>query len=217
MFRCKDCKTIYKNKVDYCECGNNIFEEIPDEPVMTQAVEENYDIVPKKKLLPIELMSIVVFLICCIFSLFFVLFLGPEPTKRIKAPVKKEKVVVKNFPSSIEKIWDSTPAYTLEPATNQDLNLYKDGLRKFLLSNFNIGELEGSGACDVSFILDRHGNLKKKKLYQNTANKPLLDTAKRMLSKSKIYNAPPKTYDGTPLTLEVKAIDAKTYTLKYKY
>ena len=31
MYRCKECKTEYKEKVEYCECGNNTFEEIADD------------------------------------------------------------------------------------------------------------------------------------------------------------------------------------------
>lgn len=215
MYRCKDCKTIYKNKVDYCDCGNNIFEEIPNEPAVVQTEVQEVETPALKPILPLNIMSIVVFSFCCLFSLCFVLFLGPAPAKRVKTPVKKEQTVVKNIPD-INKIWDSTPAYTLQPAENTDLNLYKDGLRNALLSKLNLDLAEGSGSCDIQFVLDKHGNLKKKKLFQNTANKPLLDAAKKMLSAVKIYNAPPSSYDGLPLTLELKASGTDSYVLRYK-
>ena len=28
MFKCLDCDKVYKEKPDYCDCGNNTFEEI---------------------------------------------------------------------------------------------------------------------------------------------------------------------------------------------
>lgn len=215
MYRCKDCKTIYKDKVEYCDCGNNVFEEIPPEVVPPQEEPPAAEAVLQRINLPLSTMSIVIFAFCCIFSLCFILFLGPAPAKREKPPVQKEQTTVKSIPD-INKIWDSTPAYTLQPAGNTNINLYKDGLKNMLASKLNTQGLEGSGSCDIQFVLDKHGNLKKKKLFQNTANKPLLDAAKSMLSSVKIYNAPPAGYDGLPLTLELRADSANSYVLNYK-
>lgn len=217
MYVCKDCKKTFKEKVEYCDCGNNVFEEVSDPPVQAN----NYptpDTFSPAPMLPVSIMSIVVFSLCCLFSLCFVLFLGPEPKKRAKAPVTHEKTVVKEIPT-VESFWDDTPSYVVsasEANANADWELYKSGLRNTLLAMFDSRGLEGSGSCDVQFVLDKHGNLRKKKLYQNTANKPLVNAAKKMLSGVKGYNPPPAGYDGSPIRLEVKMNADSTYTLIYK-
>ena len=30
MYRCRECKTEYREKVEYCDCGNNTFDYIED-------------------------------------------------------------------------------------------------------------------------------------------------------------------------------------------
>ena len=216
MFRCKECKTLYKEKVDYCECGNNIFEEVPDAPVnpIKSYSEEEIEVVKKQPLLPVSWLSITIFSLCCIFSICFVLFLGPEPKKREKVPNTSEKTVVKDIPD-IDQIWDDTPSYQVKTDPFADLNIYKNGLKNALMSEFDMTGLEGAGSCDIQFIINEHGKLKQKKLYQNTANKPLLNAAKRMLSAVKEYNPPPKSYNGVPLTLEVYG-SGENYQLRYK-
>lgn len=216
MYRCKECKTLYKDKVDYCDCGNNVFEEIPDAPVepVKSYMDDDVEIITKRPILPVNWLSITIFSLCCVFSLVFVLFLGPEPKKREKLPNTTEKTVVKDIPD-IEQIWDDTPAYSVPVNPYADLNLYKGGLKNALMANLDTVGIEGSGTCEVQFVLDRHGNLKKKKLYQNTANKPLMVAAKNMLSALKSYNPPPESYDGSPLTLEVFG-SGEDYQLRYK-
>ena len=218
MYVCKECKKTFKEKVEYCDCGNNVFEEVQDIPAQENNYPvENQDIFQPAPMLPVNIMSIVVFSLCCLFSLCFIFFLGPEPKKRSKAPVTHEKIVVKEIPT-VESFWDDTPSYAVAGSTivNTDWELYKSGLRNTLLAMFDSRGLEGTGACEIEFILDRHGNLKKKKLYQNTANKPLVNAAKKMLSGVKGYNPPPVGYDGSQIRMEIKANSDFTYTLMYK-
>lgn len=220
MYVCKDCKKTFKEKVEYCDCGNNVFEEIPDPPAQVNNYYpvENQDVFKPAPMLPVNIMSIVVFSLCCLFSLGFVFFFGPEPKKQSKAPVTHEKTVVKEIPT-VESFWDDTPSYvvpTSEAKANADWELYKNGLRNTLLAMFDSRGIEGSGSCEIEFVLDRHGNLRKKKLYQNTANKPLVNAAKKMLSGVKGYNPPPSGYDESTIRMEIKANSDFTYTLMYK-
>lgn len=219
MYVCKDCKKKFKEKVDYCDCGNNEFEEIPDPPPVqvNNYPVENPEVFSPAPMLPVNIMSIVVFSLCCVFSLCFVLFFGPEPKKHSKAPVTHEKAVVKDIPT-VDSFWDDTPAYVVSGSVNAnaDWELYKNGLRNTFLAMFDPRGLEGSGSCDIEFVLDRHGNLRKKKLYQNTANKPLVTAAKKMLSGVKGYNPPPAGYDGSAIMMEVRANADSTYSLMYK-
>lgn len=217
MFKCSECKRLYKERVDYCDCGNNEFEEVPDTPQPSQnAAPANSPAVPElaRPILPVNLISIIVFSVCCIFSLCFVLFLGPEPKKREKVPNTTEKVVVKDIPD-IDEIWDDTPAYNVPADANAGWSSYEPGLINALLAQFILAKYEGGGTCDIEFVLDRHGNLKKKKLYQNSANKPLLASAKKMLSSVRSYNPPPKDYDGSPIVFEFYEVD-DTYSLRAK-
>ena len=48
MFKCSECKRLYKDRVDYCDCGNNVFEEVPDAPQPSQkAVPANSPAAPE--------------------------------------------------------------------------------------------------------------------------------------------------------------------------
>lgn len=217
MFKCTECKRLYKDKVDYCDCGNNVFEEVVPLPrteqspqkVDTAAVAE-----AAQPILPVNFLSIIVFSLCCIFSLCFVLFIRTEPKNPEKTPNTKEKVVVKDIPS-IEQIWDDTPAYSIPADANLGWDTYEPGLINALMSKFSLARFEGGGTCDIEFVLDRHGNLKKKKLYENSANKPLLSAAKKMLTSVRSYNPPPQDYDGSPLTFEFYEVN-DSYTLRMK-
>lgn len=213
MYRCIECKTLYKERIDYCDCGNNIFEEVPD--ISDNRGQASEYIVAEKKypILPVNNVSIVIFSLCCLFSLCFIFFLGPAPKKREKI-INKKPAVVKQIPN-IESIWDDTPAYKVHTNASIDMDLYRAGLKNALLANFDMTAIEGAGSCDIQFVLDKHGNLKKKKLYQNTANKPLLNAVKKMLSSLKNYNPPPSCYDGAPMTLEVFG-SGEDYQLRYK-
>lgn len=217
MFKCSECKRVYKDRVDYCDCGNNIFEEIQAPPENQPAPESEKPAFPEhaaRPILPVNLLSIIVFSACCIFSLCFVLFAGPKNKIQETPPTTKQKAVVREIPA-IDKIWDDTPAYFVQPNASGGWESYQAGLINSLLSKFELAKFEGGGTCDVEFVLDKHGNIKKKKLYQNSANKPLLAAAKKMLSSVRSYNPPPLDYDGHTITLEFYD-DNDTYKLRVK-
>ncbi len=215
MYRCKECKSLYKEKIDYCDCGNNVFEEIPDAPINPiKETSDDREVELRRPILPVNWLSLIVFSLCCIFSLCFILFLGPEPKKKEKTPTTKEKVVVKDIPD-IDKIWDDTPAYKVSSSSVSDLDMYKSGLRNALMANLDTIAIAGEGTCEIQFFLDDHGNLKKKKLYQNTANKPLTNAVKKMLSAVKKYNPPPQGYEGSTIIMEVIG-SGENYQLRYK-
>ena len=101
MYICKDCKTEYKTKVDYCDCGNNTFDFIDDTP--PKVTKEPLSIEQKKQLLSIG------FLVFCLI-LSIIVWLIPikqKPTVK-ETPIAKTEVS-QNIPN-IEKIWKDTPA-----------------------------------------------------------------------------------------------------------
>ena len=207
MFKCLECQTVYKNKVDYCECGNNSFEEIPDpvpqksEEVVSSKPKEVVEVqAPAVKTITVgEMLSYVIFGACCLFSFAYVFFLGPEPAKTVEKPKVKDEKLVKEIPS-IDEIWNDTPAYTV--SANVSMDTYKSELLDLLMQNFSLPKFDGDGSCEIEFTIDSAGRLKNKKLIRNSANKPLENSAKKMLTAVKRVAQPPLTYEGTPFRLE---------------
>jgi len=99
MYRCNDCGLEYKEKVDYCDCGNNTFEYIKD-------------VVPKKVTKPLsleqksEIISRLFLAVCILLSI--IVWAIPVKTQQT---VEEKKSTPKNNIAipSIDKIWDSTP------------------------------------------------------------------------------------------------------------
>ena len=113
MYRCKECNATYKDKVEYCECGNNTFEYIEDKP--QHAVhKQQTKITPADKLKKkSDIVSFSFLAICIILSILIWVFAGntTKPTKKQKTSIpKQQKVINKNIPN-INQIWDDTPMY----------------------------------------------------------------------------------------------------------
>lgn len=127
MYRCTECKTVYQECPDYCDCGNDTFEEIDDKP-QKQAQEyydddEEVEIPPppkkkKRKMTPEEaaeyyeeqvekkksLIAAGVFLVLIILAIFVF-----PPHVKHKMDAVKEKVSKENIQiPSIETYWDDT-------------------------------------------------------------------------------------------------------------
>ena len=79
MFRCSECGCEYKVKPDFCDCGNDIFEEI-------------YETSPKEKterkplnFNKLEILSWVIFFVCLLLSLLILMFFPKiEPKENVK-------------------------------------------------------------------------------------------------------------------------------------
>ena len=66
MYRCRECKTEYKTKVEYCECGNNTFEYIEDkipQQRKSMTLEQKSELVSKLFFVLCILISVIVWLI----------------------------------------------------------------------------------------------------------------------------------------------------------
>lgn len=96
MFRCTDCNAEYKIKPDYCDCGNNTFEEVP--PAL--------DFTHKSRLQAGQIFSIVFFIFCIILAIIPWTIPDKKQTPEHKN-IKLEKP--KNNIPDIEKLWNSTP------------------------------------------------------------------------------------------------------------
>lgn len=96
-YRCRDCKAVYDEKPEYCDCGNNTFEEIiPASYVKSASYGKNF--FDKN-----EIISWVIFSICLILAL-IILFVIPNGKPLQKHIQHHEVETTKDIPD-IEKIW----------------------------------------------------------------------------------------------------------------
>lgn len=106
-YKCTDCGQEYDAKPEFCDCGNNVFEEIIDKKV------ENLDkIYPQAEFKPefpkkrnLDILSVLVFIICIILSILSWIFIGKD-TENIAQNTTEEPVIMnaKEIPS-IDKLW----------------------------------------------------------------------------------------------------------------
>ncbi len=139
MYRCKECQTEYEIKPDYCDCGNDTFDEILPEPVKplpspTSQINIPKEMQPKATPQPqtqpqtqtqtktktsVDMPSLIIFLFCIIMSFIVIFFVGnPKEGEEI---VKKEEPVKAdaNIPN-INSFWNNTlPKQEPEKITEQ--------------------------------------------------------------------------------------------------
>lgn len=117
MFRCKECQTEYEIKPDYCDCGNDTFDEILPEPVRTEVLKperktEKSALKPKARTKSIDSTKIdayayIIFALCILMSFVVIFFVG-NPSVDEQTESEQEIYVQKNIPS-IDRFWDNTP------------------------------------------------------------------------------------------------------------
>ena len=98
MYRCRECKAEYNQKVDYCDCGNNTFDIINDAPI----TEEKQSPINVKT--PKDSISLAFFVICLILSI----IVWPIPVKSAPHKPEAQKSVQKpktvNIPNNIPSV-----------------------------------------------------------------------------------------------------------------
>ena len=99
MFRCKECGCEFKIKPDYCDCGNNTFDEIPTAKISSM---------PDFR----QIISVMIFVLCIILAI--IPWTIKEKTKSNKPAEKQEQPAVKEIPD-IDELWKSKPAKNSEP------------------------------------------------------------------------------------------------------
>lgn len=91
MFRCRECGCEFKEKPDYCDCGNNTFDEI----------------LPQKSAIEMpdirQIVSILIFVLCLILAI--IPWTIPDKPQLQEKPAKKAKPAAQKIPD-IEDIWN---------------------------------------------------------------------------------------------------------------
>lgn len=119
MFKCKDCGSEYKEKPDYCDCGNDTFDEIKDETIdtidkteetKTQQQKESDNIKPKSKKnekpIKTDKISLLIFAVCLILSIIILFFPVNTPVNTDNIKENNEQNII-SIPS-VNSIWDNS-------------------------------------------------------------------------------------------------------------
>jgi len=119
MFKCKDCGSEYKEKPDYCDCGNDTFDEIKDETIgtidkteetKTQQQKESDNIKPKskknEKYIKTDKISLLIFAVCLILSIIILFFPVNTPVNTDNIKENNEQNII-SIPS-VNSIWDNS-------------------------------------------------------------------------------------------------------------
>lgn len=119
MFKCKDCGSEYKEKPDYCDCGNDTFDEIKDETIgtidkteetKTQQQKECDNIKPKskknEKYIKTDKISLLIFAVCLILSIIILFFPVNTPVNTDNIKENNEQNII-SIPS-VNSIWDNS-------------------------------------------------------------------------------------------------------------
>lgn len=99
MYKCTVCGNEYIKKPEFCDCGNDIFDEIID-----QTLAKN-NIIPEVRTFPVQkLVSLLIFILCLIFAIGI---WDIKPSQ--KSPEKITKSSKPTYIPDIDKIWNSNP------------------------------------------------------------------------------------------------------------
>lgn len=220
MYRCTECQAEYSELPQYCDCGNDEFEEIQEEvfeddyeePKRKKEVskkltkEEKLELEEEKRDKQKSLIALAVIAILCI-----VVFIIP-PHKKPKMQQHKEKIAKQNVKlPSVYTYWDDTvprafrkddPLANL-PLLNTSFGMISPVLREYLV---NIGKefnrkwtttmVDGFGECKVQFVINKEGSLQYKTIVSSSSNQTLDDSVLLLLTNITGFDVPPDDYKG---------------------
>lgn len=237
MYICTECKKEYIQCPDFCECGNDTFEEHIDE-----VYQEDY-LKPKKKpkLTPEEIAeieeekldrkkSIIALVISLILSV-GVLFCPPHFEKkivRVKQQASQANVKLPN----VNSYWDNTlpypsrkkDSYYALPLLNKEFGSISVELKKYISKvgdefsrRWEPSMISGSGECRVTFTIDKEGNLDQRytRITQKSHNESLDDSVLLLLSKLNSFDIPPRDYKGERIIIAFKKNENGTSKVYY--
>ena len=98
MYKCTDCGQEFDTKPEYCDCGNNIFEEIIAEKKVKRAVKFKQT----KSNIKFDILSWIIFGLCIILSIFVWIFIGngEDAAEHSEKPKEHVEIPPINRPAS---------------------------------------------------------------------------------------------------------------------
>lgn len=234
MFSCKDCKKKYRTKPNYCDCGNDTFDEINKIPnidafwIDTPIVVHQKIIAPQKQ----TVIQPVVIQPAVLQPVYNTNRFVKTKTKKIKKqpqipaktkgpsgpeqraqipPKPQSKVNTKVKTVSKPKL---TPNLQTSTKYSEELYRYKTGLRRALFANLSVTSIQGEGKCGIEFSIDKNGKLTNRAFTFQSDNRSVNDEVYKMLMNMPNYYAPPKAYKGEKIKL-IFEFDNGSYIINY--
>lgn len=243
MYKCTECQAEYTNCPDFCDCGNDTFEEVYEEAYEEEYYEEPVRPVrrptrPKRVLTPEEIEEMeeeaadkkkamitmgIALLICLV-----AICCPPYPQKKIEK-VKEKAAVAKVKLPDVSSYWDNTlPAAFRKgdpdsqlPLLNENFSTISTDLRNYLVlvgeefsSEWNSNLVDGTGECKIQFTINKDGIIENKKMIAKSRNESLDNAVLLLLSKITNLNLPPSDYKGERIILAFK-VDEKSGSKVY--
>lgn len=236
MYKCTECNAIFEQCPDYCDCGNDIFEEIIDNnSVQIEMAEEEISMPKprkrKRKLSPAEIQELKekeedkkkamitmgISLVLC-----FIVLISPPYFEKKVEKVKKNTVAKEIKIPSVNSFWDdSIPAAHKQTSIEDSLPLLNEsfGTISMELHNYlvRIGEefnyswtksmLKGVGECKIQFTINKDGIINNKKILYKSNNETLDDSVLLVLSRMTNLEVPPEDYKGERIILSFKVTE----------
>ena len=227
MYRCTECYTEYAECPDFCDCGNDTFEEFFEEEYYEPEV---YAPKPKKKLTPeeaeelrvekLEKKKSLIVAGVALFLAILIIFVFP-PHKKKKMEKVKQKVAMEQVKiPSVDTFWDSTVQSTYRktkdplanlPLLNLRFRYISPTLREYLVEiggefdrKWDKSIVQGHGEAKVEFTIDKEGTVVSKRIVATTHNESLDNSVLVALSKIISFNIPPDDYKGERIYISFK-------------
>lgn len=123
MFKCCECGQEFETKPDYCDCGNDTFEEVVasvekvvestnEEKVVVKSEKSETSLKTKSKKeveSPVNIPSLIIFVMCILLSLYVIFFAWSGKDIDVASEEVKSENIEKNVViPAIDEIWDST-------------------------------------------------------------------------------------------------------------
>ncbi len=229
MYRCTECYTEYAECPDFCDCGNDTFEEFFEEEYY-EPEPEVHTPKPKKKLTPEEAEELRVEQLekkkslitagVVLFLAILIIFVFP-PHKKKKMEKVKQKVAMEQVKiPSVDTFWDSTVQSTYRktkdplanlPLLNLRFRYISPTLREYLVEiggefdrKWDKSIVQGHGEAKVEFTIDKEGTVVSKRIVGTTHNESLDNSVLVALSKIISFNIPPDDYKGERIYISFK-------------
>lgn len=244
MYRCTECNQEFEECPDYCDCGNDTFEEVsadaedsyyeseyerplppPPKKRLTKQEKEELAQEEKEKKMSLIVLGVVAILLCVII---FVLPPHKKPKMekvKIKVSQKQNKDVL-----DVDSYWDNTvpsvhkkedPLANL-PLLNSNFSSISPTLREYLVyignefkRKWDTTIIKGDGECKVEFTVNKEGNLATKRIVSTSHNDSLDNSVLLVLSKLNSFNVPPDEYKGERVYITFKVNPDKSSMVIY--
>ena len=231
MYRCTECNKKFEVCPDFCDCGNDTFEEVFENNSYYES-EQPRQVQRKRKLSPEETeeylkeqqdkKKALIALAVCLLLIIIELFLPPYKAKKMDKVKQKVQLANVKLPQ-IDTYWDNTlpSAYrktkgAILPILNQNFGSISPLLREYLVNigsefnrKWNSALVKGSGECKIEFTINKEGGLETKHIVASTKNESLDDSVLLALSNINSFDVPPDDYKGERIFLSFKVTEGQ--------